>query len=138
MMTDVIHMRRRGHKLEAATAYDGELLELLPEGVSLNVRAAKARSIPFNGMYWAGLHKAVENLPDKFKVKFPTADKVHKALLIGCGYVETVWTFAGVPAITPDSTRFSKMSAHDFRTYFEMARPLLAKWLGWDVWEEQK
>ena len=133
-----IPMRRVGHKLEITSEVWVDMLEEYPEGVDLNVKITRARSVKQNGYYWVGLGIAQHNLSDAETLKWPTPRKIHKSLLVDLGYVETVWSFSGVPSIQADSTAFKNMKTEEFNTYFERARVMLTDHLGYDPWQEMK
>ena len=131
-----IYLTRQGQVLVPNSIADAMLLEAdYPENKPIRARLTFARSIPFNNRYWAILGRVVDNFDDDLKNKYPTSHKLHRALLIKLGYVETVWTLEGAPVVQVDSAAFDKMTGDVFKDYYENAMRTLHLWLGYDVEE---
>ena len=129
-----IYFRRQGQTLVPNSIADAMLLESdYPNDKVIRAKLSYARSVPFNNRYWAILSKVVDNFDDDLRGKYPTSHKLHRALLITLGYVETIWTLEGAPIVQVDSAAFDKMTGDVFLQYYESAMRTLHTWLGYDA-----
>ena len=126
----IIVKDRRG--VTPASAFDADLLSVHPVGAQFEMKPLKHRSLPQQRLYWQMLSKAVEAcaLGDKD----PTAPKLHDAMLRELGYVTVTYELGtGKPYITRDSTAFDKMTADEFKGYFDRASAKLSEITGVDA-----
>jgi hypothetical protein len=107
-------MVRRGSFLAPYTPFDSEQLEGFPAGRAMRVKLTQPRSVPHHRLYWAMLNKVCENL-DTIPPK-----TLHGLVKLRCGYAIEVRTKSGVERI-PGSIAFDKMTAPEFREFFERA-----------------
>ncbi len=115
-----------------ASAYDAALMAEQPIGAQFEAKPMKARSLPQLRMYWAML----TNLVDATALgdRYPTPAKLHDAILRELGYVSVSYDLAsGKPYVTRDSTAFDKMTADEFRVFFDRATARLSEIVGADV-----
>jgi hypothetical protein len=68
----------------------------------------------------------------KLGERYPTKEKLHKALLREVGMVTVSFDLDGTPRLTEDSTAFDAMNAEDFKAYFDAAIKALADIIGAD------
>lgn len=133
-MATKIRMRVKGANLEAVNQWEAALLEPYGEGTEVTATVTKRRSLKSNGYYWSGLQTAVDNMDEKLRSKYPTKEHLHRALLVSLGYVDTFWTFDGLPMISANSTKFNKMDEVGFGEYLNAAIPKLTGWLKYNPW----
>lgn len=134
-MAKSITMRRVRNKLECFDPWSAEQLESLKEGVDLNVTVTLKRSLSQLNLYWAGLGYAVEHFDDGLALRYPTAKKLHRTMLIELGYSDVIYRIDGSIIVTEDSIAFDKMEQDDFNVYFERARAKAVAWLLYDPWD---
>ena len=107
------------------------MLDALPTGQVMTCKPRKGRTLPRNGAYWVGLHKAVDATE-----AWPTANHLHADLKKICGYVEYyISPLTGREEIRVQSTSFDKMSEAEFAAYFRLAQAKFINSMGFDAWE---
>lgn len=132
-----IYFRRQGQALVPDSAADAMLLEAdYAEGKVIRAKLSYPRSISQNSYYWAGLLLAVQHLPEGHVRKYPTKEKLHKALLEVCGFSTIHYPLQGPPHTEVDSAAFDKMTGADFNAYFQNARRQFAEVFSFDPWDE--
>jgi hypothetical protein len=119
-------------QLFAVSQFDGECLEATPIGTEFDLIPRTRRSLPQHRMYWATLSRVV-----KATGRWPTAEKLHDAVVRACGYVDVNYGLDGNPYVTRDSTAFDAMNAAEFRAYFDQAMEKLAEAIGFDPLDER-
>ena len=136
-MADQLVLRRQGAHLVAPSQAWADLLMQLPEGVDLNVKATKARSIKQLGTYWGALDWVIKFGPEWIGKRWLTRDELSDALQIKVGFVkqiaspicrETVFTI-------PASKNFTECSQQKFNEYFNKVQDALAEWCEYDAVE---
>ena len=131
-MTKLV-MRREGTRLTCPSPDWLDMLLELPENVDLNVSAARARSIPQLGTYWASLNFALEHGPKWVSKQWLTKDELSDALQIEVGFVNQIKLGNGMTYGVPKSKSFSECSQDVFNAYFSAASDQLARWCDFDV-----
>lgn len=116
--------------LSPASSYDAEELDAAPVGTEFDIVSRTRRSNPQNRMYFGILSAMIgaTSLGDQW----PTAHKLHEAILTELGYVTREPRFGSPPVPIPDSTAFEAMDPEDFRLYFDQAMMLLSELTGVD------
>ncbi len=118
--------------LKPVSGYDAERLDTEPIGAEFDLIKRSKRSNPQQGLYWRGLHLAVEATGN-----WPTASHLHEDLKLMCGFRrQAVDWETGEVFTTLDSTAFDAMTQEEFSVYFNAAQ---AKWIehyGFDPWTE--
>lgn len=125
-----IFMVRTPTGLKPAGPFDAERLDSYAFGSTVEVSIKQRRSLPQLRLYWSVLAKAVDNLDG-----YPSAEALHEALKLHLGYVEPLLTVTGQKVWRPMSASFAKMSAEEFRVFFDRAVDVLATMLGCDPLE---
>ena len=114
--------------------YGGHSVPMLDElviGQVVTVKPRKGRTLPRNGAYWVGLHKAVDATD-----AWPTATHLHADLKRLTGYVDIYHNpLTGRDEIRPQSTAFDKMSESEFAAYFRLAQMKFISAMGFDPWK---
>ena len=125
-----------------ADPFAEEQLWALPERQDFNVSVVFAgKESPrrgLNRLWWAGLGLLVQSVQDE---RFPTARKIHNALLEDMGYVTKIWRIDKTYRLEADSVAFDEMSDEDFATLFEQARGIVYREWGidpWSLWKQLK
>lgn len=126
-----IAVKRIGNRFVPISRFDEKLILDQPEGVAIEVTVSRKRSLPQLRKYWAILNEVVEASP----CNYPTAEKLHCAIKLALGYTTDVVMLDGTIVQIPDSVAFDKMSAADFRLFFDNAVTLLNRLTGSDVLE---
>lgn len=128
-------MRRKGHRLECPSMDWADLLEQLPEGVDLNVKATRARSIKQLGTYWGVLQFAIDHGPEWIGKRWPTRDELSDALQLEVGFVRQI-ALRGLPPgsvyAVPASKSFSECSQERFNQFFTAVQGVLYGWCEFD------
>lgn len=115
-----IIMRRQFDRLTPATDMDADALRAFPMNKGLRVRVTQARNVGRLRLYWALLHKVHENMPSP-----PPIERLHEAVKVRLGYVETI-RFKGAPdAVIPASIAFDKMTETEFVEFLERFKAFL-------------
>jgi hypothetical protein len=96
-------------------------------GEDVEVTIKKRRSLPQLRRYWKMLHDVVEATDD-----YPSAEHLHTAIKYRLNYTVPFKTFSHEMYFLPDSAAFSKMTAAEFRVFFDRAVKLLAEQYGID------
>jgi len=128
-----VFVARRGQSLVPVSPMDVETIEELPEGQEMTARLTRRRSLPMHRRYWSILHAAVASTAAGGT--WPTADHLHRALLLMTGRVTPVKARSDdgwVTHMIPDSTAFAAMDQTEFGQYHEDAMGVL-EMLGIDV-----
>ncbi len=130
--------RRSGETLVPESAADAMLLtEGYPAGARIRASLSFARSNPQNRFYWAGLAIGLDNFDAELTRKYPTKEKMHRALLEVLGYVSIHYPLGGgAPRVEVDSASFDKMDGATFKAYFERARARFVEEFDFDPWAE--
>lgn len=126
-------MRREGTRLTCPSPAWLDMLMELPEGVDLNVSAARARSIPQLGTYWASLDFALVHGPEWVSKRWLTKHELSDALQMEVGFVNQIRLGNGLIYGVPRSKSFSECSQEVFNAYFSAASDQLARWCDFDV-----
>lgn len=123
MVTDhpSIVMRRTRQGLEPVSPYDAETLDAYPLNTVLSVEVKRLKNPGLQRLYWRILGKVYPN------TQFPSAQTLHKALVIQCGYVDRTLTMRGVTI--DEAMSLKDMTAEMFEAYFEAAAKVI-----WDEW----
>lgn len=129
-------LRRKGATLYAPSQDWADLLAELPEGVDLNVSAARARSLPQLGTYFGALNWSVKNV-EAISRYWLDKDSLSDFLQLEVGFVRHI----AIPQIKGDpvyvrvplSKSFAECSQDTFNRYFEAASIKLAEHAGYDV-----
>jgi hypothetical protein len=133
-MTEIV-MRRRGSTLECPDQGWADILCELPEGIDLNVKATRARSLKQLGTYWGLLSFVVEHGPEWIGNRWQTKDELSDALQLQVGFVRQI-SLRGLPeGITyavPASKSFAECSQERFNRFFESVQAILSDWCGFD------
>jgi len=117
---------KAGGRLSAVSAWDAELLDGYPEGMTFDLVARGKRSTPHNSMYWAQLGLIV-----KATGTWATDYKMHEWVKLKLGYVSPVFGPGQVVAgMTIDSTAFDAMTQAEFNVFYEKAAALIAAEMG--------
>ena len=119
--------------LEPVGAQDADALSVYQVGHWVNVTVKQRRSNEQQGMYWAGLQRAVEATE-----AYPTADHLHEAVKLALGYTTPIRALDGTVMFVPDSTAFGKMDRGQFTEFFDRARKLVIERFGFDPWEQEQ
>jgi hypothetical protein len=125
-----IIVRKTKHGLSPVSAYDAEQMDAFIPNTEFDIKPRTKRSLPQARMYWAMLTRlvAATALGDRY----PTKEKLHKALLREVGMVDVSFDLDGTPRLTEDSTAFDKMGQQEFQTYLDKAVARLAEITGTD------
>ena len=124
-----LRMRRTGNSLVPATKLAESMLSSVPNGGECEVTIRRRRNLAHNGKYWAILHAVIAS---GASVKYPTAYKLHQALLFGLNYVTPLTTLKNEVVLVPDSTAFDALDQIHFAEYYQAAMALLGQLLGRD------
>jgi hypothetical protein len=133
-MADLV-MRRRGFTLECPDQGWADLLAELPEGIDLNVKATRARSIKQLGTYWGMLSFVVEHGPEWISKRWPTKDELSDALQLQVGFVRQIGLRGlpeGITYAVPASKSFAECSQERFNQFFTSVQAVLSDWCGFD------
>lgn len=122
-----IIMRRKGNHLEPASQFDAEMVAELAFDRDIEVSIKQRRSLPQMRAYWAMLANVVEATEC-----YPTAERLHEAIKIDCGYCTQFKTLRGAPVLQADSIAFSRMDGVEFSGFFKRAERLIAETYGID------
>ncbi len=122
-----IRMFRSGDGLLPSNRYAAQRLNEIPQTTRVEIVLRRKRSRPHNAKYWALLHEVV-----KASEKYPTAEHLHRALLMALGYTSELIMLDGKVVVVPDSTAFSKMAQGTFDEYWTKVVALLATLLDTD------
>lgn len=115
-------------RLIPAGPYDEEELQRHPQGTMFDLKARTRRSHPQLRTYWKALGVAVEATG-----RWPSREALHKALKVACGLVEPILNLRGeVVGMQAHSIALDKMTASDFKAYFDKAMGMLADATGFD------
>lgn len=131
-MTNLV-MRREGSHLTCPSQDWLDMLMELPDGVDLNIKATRARSISQLGTYWASLNFALEHGPEWVSKQWLTKDELSDALQIEVGFVNQIKLGNGMVYGVPRSKSFSECGQDVFNAYFSKAADQLARWCEFDV-----
>lgn len=118
-MTEIL-VQRQGHVLLPISASDERELILLPERRIITLEANAKAPLRLRRWYWAMLQLLVEATGN-----WPTKQAAHEALLIRCGYFESV-------VINGDgTTRFTAQSVVEWqflewRAYIDVLMPIIS------------
>ena len=128
-----ILMQKRPNGWQPYGAHSVPMLDDLPNGQVMTCKPRKGRTLPRNGAYWVGLHKAVEATD-----AWPTASHLHTDLKRLCGYVDIYHNpLTGRDEIRVQSTAFDKMSEAEFAAYFRLAQAKFIAAMGFDPWRRE-
>lgn len=130
-----ILMRCEQGRLVPIDAWAAEQVDALPRDKDLTVRVTTSRSNGRLNLWWAGLGLMVENLPDEKRKMWPSARKMHHALLEAMGYVERIYRIDGTFRTEVDSVAFENMEEDEFIELFERGRALCIEIVGFDPFE---
>jgi len=131
-MTATIQMQRRGDRLECTSPIWADMLDQFPQGIDLNVKITRARSVRQNATYWGLLGWVITNGPEWLSSQWPHADQLSDALQLETGYVRQIKLANGMVYGLPESKSFEEMPQAKFNAYFEAAQIKLAEWCGYD------
>lgn len=107
------------------------LVETVPTGALLKCEITQPRRPRRHRLYWVTLQNVVRNTA--IGKTYPTADHLHKGLLLSLGYCEQVHNLVtGEVFHVPSSTQWSKMDETTFSEYFNAALAALADATGVD------
>ena len=110
------------------SAYDAELLDAYQIDALFMLKPEPRRSGKLHRTYW----KALSNLV-KATNRWPTADKLHDALMWDLGYITVEKGLDGKPRLVRDSIAFDSMPTDaQFKPYFDQAMARLAEVTGID------
>lgn len=129
-------LRRKGSSLHAPDAAWADLLSEFPEGVDINAKLTRARSIPQLATYWGTLKFALEN-SEQLSDAYATKNSLSDALQIAVGFTRPIGlpNAPGMVFPVPRSKSFSECSQHEFNAYMDLSMRQLNEWLGWDAVE---
>jgi hypothetical protein len=132
-----IIMRRERNRpgLHPIDAWAAEQVDALPFDKDLSVRVTLNRSHGRLNWWWAGLGLMVDNLPDHQRKMWPTARKMHNAILEALGFVERIYRIDGTFRTEVDSVSFEAMDEEEFIEVFERGRALAIGIVGYDPFE---
>jgi len=129
-------LRRKGSTLYAPSQDWADLMAELPEGVDLNVTAARARSLPQLATYWGALDWVVKN-SEAVSSLWLNKDVLSDFLQLEVGFVRhiAIPQLKGDPIYVrvPLSKSFAECSQDTFNAFFTAAMDALAKRSGMDV-----
>jgi hypothetical protein len=130
---DKLVLRRKGARLEAPTQDWADLMEGIPEGVDLNVKVTRARSIPQLGTYWRTLAFVLHNWPDTAPAQYATPEDLSDALQLSVGFSKPIALPGLIDVVyaVPRSKSFNECSQHDFNAYMDLAIRRLSEWIGY-------
>lgn len=129
-----IMLRKDGARLAPMSQIDAELLDGFANGDMFRADYASRRSNPQNALYWVMLGRVCEATG-----RWPSAEKLHRTLLIEAGFFTPVISLDGKSArLEADSTAFAAMRPDAFRAYFDRAVALLTEHCGFDPLEFYK
>jgi hypothetical protein len=121
-----VSMTPRG--LRALTSDDAEKMAAIKEGSIFEIMPVTDRSTPQLKTYWKALSLVV-----KVTQKWPTSEKLHRAIKMSLGYVETTINLkTGEEHVVPDSIALDAMSREEFCVFMNQAMALLADTVGFD------
>lgn len=130
-----ILMKREGSRLVPADPWALEQLDGIREGEEVHVRVTMVRKRGTLNLWWAGIGLLVQNLDEEDRKRWPSARKMHDALLEALGFVEKIWRIDGSYRTQVDSIALDNMSEEEFAELFEQAKALVMKLWGWDPWQ---
>jgi hypothetical protein len=119
-------VRKRGYLLPDGLS-DLETIEAIKEGEPIEITIKRRRSLPQLQAYWSMLARVVEATD-----AFPSAERLHEALKMDLGITTPIKTLTGDIFLIPDSVAFNKMTAPEFRAYFQAAEKRIAETFGID------
>jgi hypothetical protein len=103
----------------------------MPLGQVFRCEPRKGRTGPRNSAYWVGLQEAV-----KATDAWPTTEHLHDDLKRLCGYVDYYHNpLTGRDEVRVQSTKFAKMSEHQFAAFFRLAQMRFIEKMGFDPWQ---
>jgi len=121
-------VRKEARGLSPVSAFFAEMVMDDPVGTEYDLVKRTKRSNPQNGLYWSILGHVVSATG-----KWPTAEHLHHELKLVTGFsIKVVNWDTGEVGVAVDSTAFDKMTADEFRVYFDFAMERLAQHLGFD------
>ena len=126
-------LRREGTRLVAPDQGWCDLLVALPEGVDLNAKITRARSLPQLGTYWGLMKFVLDHGPEWIGQRWLTKGDLSDAIQLEIGFVRQVRLANDLAYAVPRSKSFSECSQSDFNEYFNAALDLLTRWCGFDV-----
>lgn len=121
--------RIEGNHLVPSHSSDAEMLAMMDRSKDVEVTIKQRRSLPAMRRYWAILSECVAAMDD---ARWPTAEKLHDALKLATGYVETFHTLDGLAVIRADSIAFSRMDNAEFRGFQARAFRVINEKFGFD------
>lgn len=117
-----ILMRRLGDRLEPCAEMDAINLRAFTGGKPVRVRITQPRNVGRLRLYWALLNKVHENMDNP-----PPIEKLHEAIKVRLGYVETIRFKGGEVVTLPASIAFDKMEEPEFGKFMERFKAFLTE-----------
>lgn len=131
MPTQVYVKKSKSGWLDPCSPMDLEAVQKLSPDRQYRCDIVMPRSNAYHNRYWGKLHVAVESTVAGDY--WPTAQKLHQALLVMTGHVTPVkikrggeWEYV----MLPDSTAFDRMDQGEFQTYADNALMHLSTLIG--------
>lgn len=116
MKTQILHVKRAGDNLQPADEDAIGIIRRLPVNKRIDIRVWKERSAEQNALYWRILEKTVEATG-----RWHTANELHLALKVACGYVDKVMLLDGRLVLVPGSIAFDRMNQEEAQRYYDAA-----------------
>lgn len=132
MSNKTIVMQRTGDRLECTSPIWADMLDGTPEGVDLNVKITRARSVRQNATFWGLLGFVIDHGPEWIGQQWPQSDHLADALQLELGYVRQIKLANGLTYGLPESKSFEEMPQAKFNAFFEAAQVKLTEWCGYD------
>jgi hypothetical protein len=116
MKAQTFHVKRIGDALVPAGNEATAAIRRLPQHTEIPIRVWRERSHEQNAMYWRALARVVEATG-----KWHTAEELHLALKVACGYVERVRLIDGRLVLVPGSIAFDRMNQEEAQLFYDAA-----------------
>lgn len=105
-----------GYYIAPADAQADDALLRIPLGKPFTIRLWRERSHEQNSLYWQALEKVVEATG-----RWHTANELHLALKVACGYVDKVMLLDGRLVLVPGSIAFDRMNQEEAQKFYDAA-----------------
>ena len=124
---------KRGKTLVPADFMSEDALDGIPEGAEVLVRVRRARSVANHRHFWAILHRAINALPDEYRML--DEDALLDAIKLAVGHVRRVRKLNGDIVELPASIDFASLDESKFQRFKQRALYVLGRIIGCDPCE---